>query len=415
MTDQTQHQKIHHLLGLSFLLFALAACSDASRPLPDGGDGGSDSSPTDGDPPDSSPTDGTHPDEDGGDGGAPTCDEAPHDVVLGTARLGAAYRVVDSAVLPVTSWLPVAVIDEASADGGIVAVVYGYNGDGRMHRLGVWPDIVAPDSTNEVFDAVSQADRALQVLTVPLVATTHGQMLAGYRTVRGGAFVGGGVSLFDTAQPGAGTRWLAASGMEAALGLGSYFLVGGDGLGGAGGGRGVYAVNSDDLTPRPGLVATYPTIVDENVRPGLMAVTSNGVVVVGHYLDLAGRHSVRLPEPSLLSAALSGGAPVDLSAAPELTQADDVANLASFGHGVAVLHTRKVRGVLPALGRLDHYPLSRTGGGVGTAVGAPVTVLSAFDEACTVVSQLVPVTGGVTLIVGLWDRNGQRLVRLAPR
>jgi hypothetical protein len=32
-----------------------------------------------------------------------------------------------------------------------------------------------------------------------------------------------------------------------------------------------------------------------------------------------------------------------------------------------------------------------------------------------VVSQLVPVNDGGTVIVGLWDRNGQRLVRLAPR
>ncbi len=294
-------------------------------------------------------------------------------------------------------------------------MVYGYAGDGRMHRLGVWPDLAAPDSANVVFDAVPPADRALQVLTTPLVATTHGQLLAGYRTVRGGGFVGGGVSLFDTARPSAGTRWLAAPGVEAALGLGSYFLVGADGLGEAGGVRGVYGVDGDDTTLRPGLVATYPTIPGENVRPGLMALTANGVVAIGHYLDLAARHSVRLPEPSLLAVALSGGPAVDLAAAPELTQEDDVANLVSFGHGVAVLHTRKVRGVLPALERLEHYALSRPGGDAGTAIGAPVTVLSAADEGCTAVSQLVPVPGGATVIVGLWDRNGQRLVRLAPR
>lgn len=75
-----------------------------------------------------------------------------------------------------------------------------------------------------------------------------------------------------------------------------------------------------------------------------------------------------------------------------------------------------MRGILPALGRLDYYELSRPGAGAGTAVGAPVTILSAADgEACTVVSQLVPVAGGMNLIVGLWDRNGQRLVRLARR
>ena len=81
-----------------------------------------------------------------------------------------------------------------------------------------------------------------------------------------------------------------------------------------------------------------------------------------------------------------------------------------------MLHTRKVRGILPALGRLEHYALSRVGGDAGTVVGAPATILSAADDdACTVVSQLVPVTGGMNLVVGLWDRNGQRLVRLAPR
>jgi hypothetical protein len=156
-------------------------------------------------------------------------------------------------------------------------------------------------------------------------------------------------------------------------------------------------------------------IANEAVRPGLMALTANGIVVLGHYLDGAARHSLRLPAPAQLMDALSGGAAIDLAAAPELTQADDVASLTSFGHGVAALHTRQVRGILPALGRLDHYELSRPGGDAGTAVGAPTTMLSASDEACTVVSQLVPVTGGTTVIVGLWDRNGQRLVRLAPR
>jgi hypothetical protein len=253
------------------------------------------------------------------------------------------------------------------------------------------------------------------VLIAPLLATTQGQLLAGYRTVSGVSFVGGGVSLFDTARPDAGTRWLAAPGIESALGLGSFFLVGGDGLGAVGGARGVYQVNVADATPRPGLVATYPTDPNEAVRPGLMAVTANGLLVMGYYLDLAARHSARLPEPSQLTDALSGGPAIDLAVAPELTPADDVANLASFGQGVAVLHTRNYRGILPALGRLDHYELSRPGGDAGTAVGAPVTVLSASDESCTVVSQLVPVTGGMTVIVGLWDRNGQRLVRLAPR
>jgi hypothetical protein len=437
-------------LELSSLLFLLAACSAAPNPRPDGGDAhpdGGDARPDGGDahpdgddarpdgddarpdegtpeagPPDSSfpderPSDGASPDgADGpGDGGAPSCDEAAHDPVLGTARLGAAYRVVEWAALPVTSWLPVAVVDEVTPDGGVGLVVYGYAGDGRTHRLGVWPQLDAPDATNLAFDAVSPADRMRQVLTTPLLATTQGQLLAGYRTVQSGGFVGGGVSLFDTARPNAGTRWLAAPGIESALGLGSFFLVGGDGLGDAAGMRGVYGVDLADATPRPGAIAKFPTVPNETVRPGLMAATSNGLVAMGYYLDLAARHSVRLPSPSLLTEALSGGPVIDLAAAPELTQADDVANLTSFGQGVAVLHTRQVRGVLPALGRLDDYRLSRPGGDAGTVVGTPVTMLSASDEACTVVSQLVPVPGGLTVIVGLWDRNGQRLVRLAAR
>jgi hypothetical protein len=433
--------------GVSSVFLLLAACSSASNPQrTDGGDAPIDMSPSDSRSPDDAPAEGGSadgdarapdadaratdgdaggsdgdakaPDGDDGpaDGGAQSCDEAAHDPVLGTARLGAAYRVVDSAILPVTSWLPVAVVDQAVTDGGVGLVVYGYAGDGRVHRLGVWPQLAAPDATNVAFDAVSATDRTRQVLTVPLLATTQGHLLAGYRTVQGLNFVGGGVSIFDTTRSAGGLNWLEAPGIESALGLGSFFLVGSDGLGRASGERGVYAVGAADPKPFPFLVARYPTILNEAVRPGLMALTSNGMVAMGYYLDGAARHSVRLPAPAQLTAALSGtGAPIDLAAAPELTQANDVANLTSFGTGLAVLHTTQVRGVLPALGRLDHYALSAPGGDAGTVVGAPVTMLSASDEACTIVSQLVPVTGGVTVIVGLWDRNGQRLVRLAAR
>jgi hypothetical protein len=253
-------------------------------------------------------------------------------------------------------------------------------------------------------------------MTTPTLVAAGGRLLAGYRTVRSGAFVGGGVSIYDTAHPEAAAQWIAATGVEAALGLGSFFLVGGDGLGSVAGGRGVYGVDLDGSKPLAGLLAKYPVIPDENVRPGFMAVSSNGLVVMGYYLDLAARHSLRLVEPSKLMDALSGGPAIELANGPELTQADDVANLASFGEGVAVLHTRQVRGILPALGRLDFYGMSRPGGDAGTTVSAPVTILSAADNAaCTVVSQLVPVAGGMSLVVGLWDRNGQRLVRLARR
>ncbi len=383
------------LFALSSLLSLLAGCPARVESEPDAGDAGSDGG--------------------SGDGGALACDEVSYDAVLGTARLGTAYRVVDSAVLPVTSWLPVAALDVVLPDAGRGLEVYGYAGDGRVHRLGVWPDLSAPAAGNLLFDAVAPEARALQVMTTPALATTQAKLLAGYRTLRGPDFVDGGVGLFDLVQPDAGTQWLDAPGIESTLGLGSFFLVGSDGLGGAQRGRGVYALDVRGATARPGLVATYPVIANENVRPGLMALTANGVVVLGHYLDGASRHSLRLPEPAQLSAALTGGPTVDLAAAPELTAADDVANLVSFGSGVAVLHTRKVRGTLPALDRLLHYTLTRASGDAGTVVGAPAALLSAEDEGCTAVSQLVPVAGGGTVIVGLWDRNGQRLVRLAPR
>ena len=175
-----------------------------------------------------------------------------------------------------------------------------------MHRLGVWPDLAAPDRRTSSSTLSRRQTGPCKCRRRRWWRRRTGRLLlAGYRTVRGGGFVGGGVSLFDTARPSAGTRWLAAPGVEAALGLGSYFLVGADGLGEAGDARGVYAANVDDTTLRPGLVATYPT-TRQNVRPGLVALTANGVVAIGHYLDLA-RHSVRLPEPSLLTVALSGG------------------------------------------------------------------------------------------------------------
>lgn len=334
--------------------------------------------------------------------------------MLGTARVGTQYRVVDSAVLPVSTWLPVAVLDELLPDAGLGLAVYGYAGDGRVHRLGTWPQLAAPATSNLQFDAVSSEDGALQVLTTPLLPTTHGQLLAGYRTIRAGGFAGGGVSIFDTERPDAGTQWVAAPGIESAAGLGSLFLVGSDGLGGADGGRGVYSLDPEGVNA-PRLIARYPEIATENVRPGLMTLTANGVAVLGYYLDNASRHSLRLPAPFELSAVLRGGPALDLATMPELTSADDAANVVGFGSGVAVLHTRKAVGILPALGRLERYELTHAGGAGGIIVGTPETVLAADDEGCTAVSQLVPVTGGQSVIVGLWDRNGQRLVRLAPR
>ena len=379
------------LLGLSIALALLTACPAPPELEPDGG----------GD---------TGPDGGQGDGGR-SCDVAPHDPVLGTAQLAPGFRLLDFAALPTTSWLPVAAVNALLPDAGLGLTVYGLAGDGRVHRLGLWPQLEAPSAANELFDAVAPEDRALQVLVTPALATTQGRLLAGYRTVRSGGFVDGGAVLFDTNSPDTSGRWFAAPGLESALGLGSFFLAGGDGLGAAGGARGVYAAPLNGDPPR--LVARYPVVAGETVRPGPMAVTANGVVVLGHALDLAGRHSLRLPAPALLEAALGGGAPVDLAGAPELTAADDVQNVVGIGHGVAVLHTQKVRGVLPALGRLEHYPLSRND--AGTAVGAPLAMLSADDDGCTAVSQFVPVTGGLSVIVGLWDKNGQRLVRLAPR
>lgn len=407
---------MNRLLNLSAALLMLAACPAVPEPGPDAGDAGSPDAGLadggqrdDGGQPDAGPLDGGT-----GDAGALNCDEATYDAILGTAQVGDQYRVVDSAVLPLSTWLPVAVLDELLPDAGLGLAVYGYAGDGRVHRLGTWPQLAAPATANLQFDAVSSEDRALQVLTTPLLPTTHGQLLAGYRTIRSGGFAGGAVSIFDTGRPDAGTQWFAAPGIESAAGLGSLFLVGSDALGGADGGRGVYSLDPEGLNA-PRLIATYPAIPNENVRPGLMTLTANGVAVLGYYLDGASRHSLRLPAPFQLSAALRGGPALDLAAIPELTEEDDVANVVGFGSGVAVLHTRKAVGILPALGRLERYELTRAGGDAGIIVGTPETVLSADDQGCTAVSQLVPVTGGQTVIVGLWDRNGQRLVRLAPR
>jgi hypothetical protein len=248
------------------------------------------------------------------------------------------------------------------------------------------------------------------VLTTWALPSTRAQLLAGYRTVQAQAFVGGAVARFDLARPDAGVAWLAAPGVESMLGLGAYFLVGADALGTTDGGRGVYALDTSAPGAPPVLAARYPALPGDTVRPGLMAVTTDGLVVLGYALDLAARQSLRLPPTAALLEALSGGTPVALASAPELTAADDVANLAGFGPGVALLHATRYQGILPALGQLDFVRLTPVGG--GAQVGTPSPILAA-DDACTVVSQLVP--AGDELLVGLWDRNGQRLLRLAPR
>jgi len=395
------------LLALAALPLSLIACSGVFPADPDGGPDAGDAGPADARPPDAGTPDGGPP-----DAGSLSCDDAVYDPVLGTARLGAGYRIVDSAILPFTSFVPVAAQHELLQSAVPVLGIYGYAGNGTVHRLGTWPQLSSPAATNTVFDAIPTEDRALQFLTAPLLPAADGELLAAYQTIRGGGFVDGGISLFDTTRPDAGTRWLAAPGVESALALGSFFLVGGDDLGGIGGTRGVYGVHRRESVLRPVHVASYPQLPDENVRPGLMALTSNGVVLMGYYLDVAGRHSVRLPEPAAVATALSGGSPIDLTAAPELSQADDIANLTSFGQGAAVLHAKGRLGIFPTLGRLEQYALIRVDG--GTTVGTPVPVL-ASDDACTAVTQLVPVAGGLELIVGLWDARGQRLLRIAAR
>lgn len=344
---------------------------------------------------------------DGGTDAGVGCDGATYDPVLGTAVLGANFKVLGSAALAATYHLPLGVNEEVVAGGAPGPVLYGYMADGRVHRLGAWPTLALPTEENVAFDAVDSADRALQVLTTWALPSTNGRMAAAYRTVKAQTFVSGAVARFDTAQPDAGVQWLPAPGVESVLGLGSYFLVGSHGLGKLTGTRGVY---SFDHSGAATLTATYPTLPGNDVRPGLMAVTTQGVVVLGYYLDLAGRQVLHLPPSASLADALSGGPPIALGTVPEFLSGDDLQNLAGFGPGVAVLRSTVATGTLPVLGRLEFYPLTPQSG--GAAVGTPQPILTANDT-CTVVSQLIP--SRTELFVGLWDRNGQRIIRLAPR
>lgn len=402
-----------------FLVVLLIGCSGSMAP-PDAGPpdaGPADAGPADAGPGDAGPGDGGAPDGGPPDGGPPdagplACDAIAHDPVLGTAQLGAAYRVLDSAQLPGSEWIHTAMKDELLPNGALALAVYGYRGDGFVHRLGVWPSLAAPSAGNVAFDAVPPEDRARQFLVTRALVNAQDKLLAGYRTLGGGSFIDGGISVFDPNERDAGTRWLAAPGIESALGLGSYFLVGGDGLGAAGGERGVYVVDHNEAELRAGVVATYPMIAGENVRPGLMALTSHGLVVLGYYLDIQNRHVLRLPQPAAIMDALSGGPAIALAQAPELALGADVAHLTGFQQGVAVLHSSRVSGILPAIGELRWYGLARETDG-GTRVAAPAPVLTASDEGCTAVSQLY--SRGTTLVVGLWDKQGQRLVRLVAR
>ena len=192
--------------------------------------------------------------------------------------------------------------------------------------------------------------------------------------------------------------------------------MGARGLGALSAARGVYALNVQTDPPAVALAAVYPDgDPSENVRPGPIAHTTQGLTVIGYYLDAADRHSLRLVPPAAFAEAMSGGTPVALAGLPELTPRDDVRGAAGFGAGVAVLHSRWAGGLLYGLGTLRYYPLSVQGGVV--SAGAPQDVLdsAAHDElgACTSVHRLEPV--GEDLLVTLADRErtGVRLVRIA--
>ena len=347
-------------------------------------------------------------DMDSGDMFGP-CSAVAHDPVLGTARLASGFRLVGSVELA-QAWATGVV------PGARGPEVFAISSAGHVHALGAWPALDAPADANRVYDALVPADRARQLIGTLGPEGSGSHLLAGYRTATAGSFHDERVALFNTAAPDAGVLHLDAPGHESLSTLGSNFLVGARGLGALSAARGVYALNVQTNPPAVALAAAYPDgDPSENVRPGPIAHTTQGLTVIGYYLDAADRHSLRLVPPAALAEAMSGGTPVALAGLPELTPRDDVRGAAGFGAGVAVLHSRWAGGLLYGLGTLRYYPLSVQGGVV--SAGAPQDVLdsAAHDEfgACTSVHRLEPV--GEDLLVTLADRErtGVRLVRIA--
>ncbi len=329
----------------------------------------------------------------GGDSdGGVDCATATHDAVLGTLTLAGGATVLQSAALP----------QNVVAVGAMGATLYGLTSAGGLHALGSLPTLsLGPALASVLTPADLAADAG--VFIGGSLAVSGTQLLAGY--TKPGAGFPGAVARYDTSD--AGLTHVDAPGNYTLAGLPGGFLVNGGELGAATG-AGVYVLDEQG----PFALATFDAAW--MASSGFTARTANGVLLLGYFSAADFNNHVLAAPPSLYSAAVAGRSSFALAQGSPLLDAADLADLTALGNDAVVvrggfLSEPPYSAFTTAVERL---PLTVSGSGTQTVTaGTPVTLVNAPDT-CTRVT--FAVGGAATLLLGVEDKNGRRVVQLQP-
>ncbi|ADO69976.1 hypothetical protein [Stigmatella aurantiaca] len=365
-------------------------------------DGGTDAGPdTDGGTDAGPDTDGgtdAGPDTDGGtDGGTDPCAVAPHDPKLGTLQLQAGFTATES------SGLPAGIIAVTAVGPGPLYTVYGLSGaDQNVYPLGTWPSL--QPSTQALFSVIEPSDRGGSFFLGGYLVNDGSRLLSGY--TKSGANFPGYVSLFQTTAP-THLQYLSAPGNYTVAALPNAFLINGLGLGSSPPEVGIYALQPQTDPPTTSLLATFDPAWEAS--SGYTAVTENGVAVLGYFDGTVFTNRLRAAAPSLYQPALTSHVPFSLADATELTPGSSILNVAAFGDGVALL-LGDDSGWPPVYTDVSRIELALSSGTPQTVTPGATTPVLKFVDSCTQLQSLTELGGD--LLVGVSDKNGERLVRI---
>jgi hypothetical protein len=335
----------------------------------------------------------------GGGGGGGTlpdggvdCATTAYDAVLGTLTLSGSVSVAQSAELPAN----------VVAVGAVGTSLYGLSSAGTLHALGTLPTLSLGPSLGSVLTPADLAADAGAFIGGSL-AVSGTQLLAGY--TKSGAGFPGAVARYETSD--GGLTHVDAPGNYTLAGLPSGFLVNGGRLDTATG-AGVYVLDAQGAFG----LATFETAWQAS--NGYTARTANGVLLLGYFSGVDFNNHVVAAPPSLYSAALTGRSSFALSQGTELVNASDLADLATLGNDAVLVRGgyQSEAPYAPYTTKVERLPLTVSGSGTQTVTaGTAVTLVNAPDL-CTRVTFAVGT--GSTLLLGVQDKNGRRVVQLQP-
>ncbi|MCP3100574.1 hypothetical protein LZ198_17020 [Myxococcus sp. K15C18031901] len=374
-----------------------AKCDTVPVQTPGGPDAGTDDAGTDAGTGDAGTDAGT-------DAGSDPCDTATYDAKLGTLQLQSGFQAQESVTLPAD----VSALGVSPGPTYSLYAVKGFGKDAALYSLGIWPDL--QPSTTKLHDVVTAADRAQgtpDAFVGSGLVNDGKRLVASYTTAAAGA--PGHLAVYDIETPAASTYVAAPMNYTAASfasGDTSAVLVNGGGLGTLSGELGVFGLVTSANPFTPVKVASFPAAAASS---GFTSVADNGIAVLGYSRSPDYVNVVHAVAPSLVTQALTGGAPVALGDQTQLDVGSNFNQASAFGAGVAVQRGAYDASFTFVATDVSRYALSTGIGGDAVTVGERTAVVT-FADQCTSVVRMDAL--GSDLLLGVSDKNGQRLVRV---